>query len=120
MWPRMFTSSMRAPANSFFDVNQFDFQVWMTPTRRPPGWTLCPIFGWLLLVGVCFGLGLRSLGLGLLRRSFGLGFGLRLRLGGGLGLGLGDGLGLLGRGLRLGRRRGLGGGLPGARLAPGL
>ena len=23
-------------------VNQFDFQVWMMPTRSPPGWTLWP------------------------------------------------------------------------------
>jgi len=35
-------SSSRYAENSFSE-NQFDFQSWMIPTRRPPGWIFCPI-----------------------------------------------------------------------------
>ena len=38
MWSRILTSSMMYAGNSFEPVYQFDFQSWMTPTRRPPGW----------------------------------------------------------------------------------
>ena len=36
-------SSSRYAGNSFVPVYQFDFQSWMTPTRRPPGWIFWPI-----------------------------------------------------------------------------
>src|SRR5689334_25171789 len=126
MWSRIFTSSISASGNSFAGTNQFDFHVWMTPTRRPPGWTLCPklllllggrVRGRLLgrLVGG-LGRGLGCLGLGLLGARLagalrlGLLLGLRLlggrllgRLVGGLGRRLLDLGG--GRRLRLGRGR---------------
>ena len=38
MCSRILMSSASAFLNSFADVYQFDFQSWMTPTRRPPGW----------------------------------------------------------------------------------
>ena len=37
MCSRILMSSISAPANSFLPTIQFDFQSWMTPTRRPPG-----------------------------------------------------------------------------------
>ena len=37
MCSRILMSSSSAPANSFLPTIQFDFQSWMTPTRRPPG-----------------------------------------------------------------------------------
>ena len=37
MCSRILMSSSSAPANSFELTIQFDFQSWMTPTRRPPG-----------------------------------------------------------------------------------
>ena len=43
MCSRIFRSSSSAPANSFLPTIQFDFQSWMTPTRRPPGCTFWPI-----------------------------------------------------------------------------
>jgi hypothetical protein len=30
-------SSLNAAGKSFVPAYQFDFQSWMTPTRRPPG-----------------------------------------------------------------------------------
>ena len=44
MCSRILMSSSRYAENSFVPVYQFDFQSWMTPTRRPPGWIFCPIY----------------------------------------------------------------------------
>src|SRR5581483_11049437 len=45
MCSRMRTSSRMYEETSFFPAYQFDFQSWMTPTRRPPGWIFWPITG---------------------------------------------------------------------------
>src|SRR3954465_12233008 len=78
MCSRILMSSSRNAENSFVPVYQFDFQSWMTPTRRPPGWIFWPIqlsassvfFGF-LAAGLRFGaacfFGAAS--------AFGLGFG---------------------------------------------
>ena len=79
MCSRIFTSSSSAPANSLFDVYQFDFQSWMTPTRRPPGWTFWPIsyspprFSVFLRRGVVFGFA-AVVAFGFVARGFRAGF----------------------------------------------
>jgi hypothetical protein len=42
MWSRIAMSSSRRSAK-LRSSNQFDFQSWMYPTRKPSGWIFCPI-----------------------------------------------------------------------------
>src|SRR5688572_24109719 len=42
MCSRILMSSRMYEAKSFVPVYQLDFQSWMTPTRRPPGWIFWP------------------------------------------------------------------------------
>src|SRR3954465_3142530 len=72
MCSRILMSSSRNAGNSFVPVYQFDFQSWMTPTRRPPGWIFRATY--LSAPSVFFGLALRF-GAGCLGAASAFGFG---------------------------------------------